>query len=287
MKNVLVVYKKSAYDLGMNSKDKKTQTYLKNNKKRYDEIKISWKNHKKSFDSVIETLNKNNISTTIVYRADLTTNDFKNKDYIITIGGDGTLIEVAHKSGGSIPILGINSNPSSSVGFYCIANKDTFPEILQSIENMKITRFPTLRVSLDDKLLKEPVLNEVYLEHRKGPGRLFYDISINHKKKERWSSDALLIGASGGSTAWIYNLGGDVMDIDDKKMQYQEVGKRISKHGYADHISIISHTRKGRLYLDGEHIKHNFTFGSKIEITQDGSVPIIGDFKEKKDRYRV
>ena len=151
---------------------------------------------------------------------------------------------------------------------------------------MEITRFPTLEVYLDNKLLEEPVLNEVYLEHRKGPGRLFYNISINHGKKEEWLSDALFVVTSGGSTAWIYNRGGDVMDIDDKRMQYREIGKRISKQGYANHISILSHTREGRLYLDGEHIEHDFTFGSKIEITQNGSIPIIGDFKEKRARYK-
>src|SRR3989338_8378221 len=46
-------------------------------------------------------------------------------DLLITVGGDGTALTTSHFTD-DIPILGVNSAPQSSVGFFCSATPATF-----------------------------------------------------------------------------------------------------------------------------------------------------------------
>src|SRR5688572_12669816 len=44
-------------------------------------------------------------------------------DLVITVGGDGTLLAASHQIGAGIKLLGVNSAPDHSVGFFCGAKK--------------------------------------------------------------------------------------------------------------------------------------------------------------------
>ena len=47
--------------------------------------------------------------------------DASDASLVVTVGGDGTLLAASHHVG-SIPILGVNSSPEHSVGFFCPAH---------------------------------------------------------------------------------------------------------------------------------------------------------------------
>jgi hypothetical protein len=53
-------------------------------------------------------------------------------DLVVTVGGDGTFLMASRALGHTTPILGINSAPSSSVGFFCSAAGDTIAEALRA-----------------------------------------------------------------------------------------------------------------------------------------------------------
>ncbi len=44
-------------------------------------------------------------------------------DLVVTVGGDGTLLTASHQIGAETPILGVNSAPEHSVGFFCAGKK--------------------------------------------------------------------------------------------------------------------------------------------------------------------
>ena len=50
---------------------------------------------------------------------------------VVTVGGDGTLLAASHLVGGGVPVVGINSSPRSSVGFFCAGKKGREPAILR------------------------------------------------------------------------------------------------------------------------------------------------------------
>ncbi|MBT7296055.1 hypothetical protein HN836_00190, partial [Candidatus Woesearchaeota archaeon] len=109
--NVILVYKKSSYE-------------LKRYNSRYEQhVKLAHKRQKDTLNAVINFLKLKKIKHQIFYRAEL--NKILNADLIISVGGDGTFLEVSHYVLNS-PILGINSDAQSSTGFFCHANKNNF-----------------------------------------------------------------------------------------------------------------------------------------------------------------
>ncbi len=77
-------------------------------------------------------------------------------DLVLAVGGDGTFLHAARgipESGGiggtrPLPICGVNSCPSSSVGFFSAANSQTFPQLLDSILEGKIHWVPLWRMKI-------------------------------------------------------------------------------------------------------------------------------------------
>jgi NAD kinase len=55
---------------------------------------------------------------------------------VISIGGDGTLLNVSHFVGSDICLLGVNSNPQTSVGFLCAAETSNFNLIFEKFLRM-------------------------------------------------------------------------------------------------------------------------------------------------------
>ena len=51
--------------------------------------------------------------------------DASDADLVVAVGGDGTLLAASHNVV-DVPILGVNSAPGHSVGFFCAAKRPTF-----------------------------------------------------------------------------------------------------------------------------------------------------------------
>jgi NAD+ kinase len=51
-------------------------------------------------------------------------------DLVVTVGGDGTLLGASHGIGPGVPLLGINSSPAHSIGFFCAGKKGHVHETL-------------------------------------------------------------------------------------------------------------------------------------------------------------
>jgi NAD+ kinase len=127
--------------------------------------------------------------------------DEKKYDIIITIGGDGTFIRASHYTF-TTPILGINSSPSASVGYFCIANKENIKEILESIKENKwnIRYFNRIKVMKSKKELPIYALNDVLFSPINPASTSKYIIKIN-KYEEIQKSSGVWITTYIGQTA--------------------------------------------------------------------------------------
>jgi NAD+ kinase len=83
-------------------------------------------------------------------------------DLVVTVGGDGTLLAASHGIGPGIPLLGVNSAPSHSVGFFCAARKGSVREALAAAleGTLRRTELTRMRVEVAGKLAHDRVLNE-------------------------------------------------------------------------------------------------------------------------------
>ncbi len=286
--NVLVVYKKSMFELytDQTKADKVTNAYVE----AQPTLKTSHDIQQKTIETVLAVLTKLGIVHKQICRADLGKESPSLYDLVISVGGDGTLLEVSHYVT-STPVLGVNSNPQSSIGFFTAATAETIEDSITHLEDLPKTKLTRLQITKNDERLPEFVLNDLLICHANPTGMNRYTLTVDGKSFLRDGTDALrssglLISTAAGSTGWIYECGGEVMPLGSRRIQFHERDKRNSGFYYAsERMEIYSKTREGRIYIDGEHLKHEFTLGDRITIERGDRLTIIGDLRLKRGLF--
>jgi NAD+ kinase len=138
---------------------------------------------------------------------------------VITVGGDGTLLAASHNVA-QVPVLGVNSAPRHSIGFFCAANKKTLREhILGALDGrLKSVTLARMRVTVNGRVRSERVLNEALFCHASPAATSRYILRFRGKAEEQRSS-GLWIGPAAGSTAAQRSAGGDVLPLRSRDLQ--------------------------------------------------------------------
>jgi len=120
--NVAVVSKRSAYRERVEDKnDPRIRRLLAAGDPSVAKFRASHDEHEATMGEVLSALSVLGVEIAFQGRAGETF-DSTHLDLVITVGGDGTLLSASH-SVANVPILGINSAPSHSVGFFCGAQR--------------------------------------------------------------------------------------------------------------------------------------------------------------------
>ncbi|MEC7910387.1 MAG: NAD(+)/NADH kinase [Pseudomonadota bacterium] len=138
----------------------------------------------------------------------------KNCDLLISIGGDGTIINTAKKYGiKGIPILGINFG---SLGFLTDIAPDNIKKSLPSIlkGEFKIDNRSFLQSKLNSSLLKQKALNEIVLHSGAVAKMIEFDVFIDGEFVYKQRADGLIVFSSTGSTAYSLSGGGPLIHPD-------------------------------------------------------------------------
>ncbi|XP_024394023.1 NADH kinase-like isoform X2 [Physcomitrium patens] len=222
-------------------------------------------------------------------------------DLVITVGGDGTLLQASHYLDSSIPVLGVNSDPTQideveenlgrfdanrSSGHLCGATAENFEQMLDDILNgtmepAEVTRIATF---IDGVKIDTPALNDILIAHPSPAAISRCSFSIEKQSTEELlipvihsRSSGLRISTATGSTAAMKSAGGTVMPLLSSKLQYM-VREPNSPHpkytsflkGFVedDHVLQVDwRSRKGIIYVDGSHLCYPISFGSKIGVS--------------------
>jgi NAD+ kinase len=140
-------------------------------------------------------------------------------DLILTIGGDGTLLTASHHDR-ALPILGVNSAPGHSVGFFCGAEATTIDEALRRFSDGALGGVTLARMGVDKngESLSRRVLNDALFCHSSPAATSRYIVELGDHVEEQKSS-GFWIGPPAGSTAAQRSAGGDVMPLDAETIQ--------------------------------------------------------------------
>jgi NAD+ kinase len=214
-------------------------------------------------------------------------------DLVVTIGGDGTLLATSHQLGKGISLLGINSAPNHSVGFFCGGKKGSVEKTLRRA--WKGTLVPTeltrMRVERNGECLHSRVLNEALFCHASPAATSRYLLRITRRghesREEDQRSSGLWIGPAAGSTAAQKSAGGKVLPLASRRIQYvvrepyRPVGQRtrllVGLLGKNDTLTLTSKIRDGRVFIDGHQIVHTVTLGDVLVLSRsDEPVTVLG-----------
>ena len=221
-------------------------------------------------------------------------------DLVVTVGGDGTLLHTSH-SVGSTPMLGINSSPSYSVGFFCAirgGQGEVAGALLQAaagkLGGIWLSR---MRVSVNDEVVSSRVLNDALFCHQSPAATSRYILEFGDIIEEHKSS-GLWIGPAAGSTAAQRSAGGKVLALTSKSLQlvvrepYTPSGRPYKLHRVVvkkgETMLVRSKSRKMRMYLDGPDRMVRVDVGDVLKFAQSSeSLRLLGLTAHRRDELQL
>lgn len=309
MKRLLVVYMKSRYDIykaHLAVSCEKTDVLDKNPEKEH--LKKVHDAHAKTLEKIIDLLNKNQVAYDLCYRAELAKNPPTAYDCVVTVGGDGTLLEAADYLKNSTPVMMVNSgvyydeeqktkrgSEGSFAAMDALDIDEKFPLFLE--QKLPMATLNRLAIEYNGKVL-HLILNEVSIGPSNPHKTTQYIIRTNGFEEKQRSS-GLIIAVAGNP--WPLQFpGGTVLDPEENAFQavtranynsryhlekgFQKTDGLIIKH--PNRIEVESMDRTATIALDGEHKQYPFSFGTKIRVyLSESPLKIIGFNSSQRDKY--
>jgi NAD+ kinase len=198
---------------------------------------------------------------------------------VVTVGGDGTFLMASHALPANVPILGVNSAPSTSVGFFCATSADTAEAVLSaalagSLSRVQLAR---MRVVHDNVVVSSRVLNEALVCHASPAATSRYGLASGNAVMEDQRSSGIWIGPPAGSTAAQRSAGGRVLPLSTSQLQYvvrepyTPLGKPLGHvRGLVpagEALEVLLKMRRAMLFLDGQPAPVAIGLGSKLAFS--------------------
>jgi NAD+ kinase len=281
MRDVLVVYKKSSYELYAASPDEAVQAYMRRGGADVDFMRLSHEAQSRTLDLVLDELARAGARCETIFRGEL--GPIVGRDLVVAVGGDGTFLEVSHYVADT-PLLGVNSDPAGSTGYFCTARSAEVRSLLADLAAAPRTVLGRLLVERDGVPLPQLVLNDVLLAHANPAATVRYRIEAGGRTAT-YKSSGLLVCTAAGSTAWMYQEGGQVMPLASRALQYLSRGVRAERPAVVDELRVHSLTRQGLLYVDGPHLTHECGLGCELRLRAGAPLTVVGDLAAKRRAY--
>jgi len=274
---ILLIKKKSFYTIfAEEKKDRKVLTHIKKGGLLSERFLKSHRDNEASFEKVKSVLKKNRVRFSV--SSDLTGTAGGGFDLYISVGGDGTILDASHYSGGA-KILGGNSSPGESVGNFCCCTAANFEEILKKILDggIKSHKLPRLRILLNGKPLPFGAMNDILFAHKIPAATSRYIIKVK-EQHEIHKSSGVWVSTAAGSTGAILSAGGAGMDIKSGSIQFvvrEPFSRRDEPYRITGgvvkpgELAFVSRMVRGAVYIDGQRKCFSVGFGDLITFEFD------------------
>lgn len=272
----LVVYKRSYYELyGYTQREGHFAALQAHRQAIIEAMRRSHEENQRTLEAVQAAFETVGMPYDCLYRGEL--GSVAGYDLLLSVGGDGTFLELARYALDT-PVLGVNSDPERSTAFFCAANRSTIQSHLEALlaGNVHEVRLARLQVTINDRLLPYYALNDLLIAHANPAAMTSYTLRLGTVSEPQRSS-GLWIATAAGSTAAIRAAGGRVLPLRSRRLQYL-VREPYSGDGCRYHLlqgtvaagtplEVISKTRRGRLFMDGPHLRFSLGLGDVLTVT--------------------
>lgn len=263
--------------------------------------------HKEAINFCLDILRQKYVDWEAIFRSNLS-QPIHDVDLVITVGGDGTLLQASHFMDDSIPVLGVNSDPTQaeevekfseefdatrSTGYLCAATVRNFEQKLDKILEGRTVPSELSRMSIcvNSKLLSTCAVNDVLIAHPCPATVSRFSFRIKKGAQPcsplvNCRSSGLRVSTAAGSTAAMLSAGGFAMPILSKDLQYlvrepilPGAAHSGLMHGVVksdESIENVWYCKEGLIYVDGSHVFHSIQHGDTIELSS--SAPVLKVF---------
>lgn len=198
-------------------------------------------------------------------------------DLVVTVGGDGTVLDAARLVR-ETPVLGVNSSPSTSYGHFTCCTARDFDQVLEEVREGRRRPQALTRIALriDGTLHPRPALNDVLLADRVPAATSRYLLEVDGEQEPQKSS-GIWVSTAAGSTGALRSAGGMPMDLRDRRLQYRvrepccPPGCQLRLAGgiLEGPLVMVSRMLHGAAFLDGRRTAVPLRFGTRVEVRND------------------
>ena len=204
-----------------------------------------------SFDLLLNGLN----SKTNFNRIKKLTKEY---DYVVSIGGDGTILRSADEIGKlSIPIIGLNKG---RLGFLANSPIEVFDSLIDKIQasKFKISERSIIQVEFEGNI--KSALNEISVSRKNTTSLITIDTKLDNQYLNTYWADGLIISTPTGSTGYSLSCGGPIIMPDSKNF----VLTPIAPHNLNARPLVISDEKKIEISINGRENEYFVSADSKI-----------------------
>ncbi len=283
---VVVVAKRSAWDRYVEEEaDPRVRMLFKRRDPSVARWKAAHDENRRTIETVLESLEKLGARTVLIQDAHVTF-DTSDAELVVSVGGDGTLLAASHNVD-DVPILGVNSSPKHSVGFFSAARpSNVHQKLVRSLEGKaKSVKLSRMQVEVDGRVRSRRVLNDALFSHASPAATSRYIIKVGRRSEEQRSS-GIWVGPAAGSTAAIRSAGGRILPLTSRKLQlivrepYEANGRpyRLLRVLIDEGQSVAVHSKiRAALYLDGPYKEVGVPIGATVKFREsDQPLHVVG-----------
>lgn len=133
----------------------------------------------------------------------------KNVDFLISVGGDGTLIGVVRKSiGYNLPVLGINLG---TLGFLTDLKLEELESFIEDLLKNNYTISPRMMIEATINGENIMAFNDLVIARKNLSSMLEIRAKIDNKAFNTYFGDGLIVATPSGSTAYNLSAGGPIV----------------------------------------------------------------------------
>lgn len=291
---VIVVAKRSSLArLEAGETDQRARKLLRDGHATVKKWRPAHDDHERTLEQVEKTLDKMGAEALVLHGSHAEF-DTRGASLVVTVGGDGTLLAASH-SVADVPILGVNSAPKYSVGFFCAAKGRELGSMLgRAIEGeLGAVRLTRMAVRVNGHLRSERVLNEALFCHSEPAATSNYILQVGRRREEQRSS-GFWIGPAAGSTGALSSAGGRVLPFSSKKLQlvirepYVGNGRdyKLLREVVGDDRRVIAWSKMhgASIFLDGPYRVLNVRLGDEISFERSQQPLVVLGLSAKRER---
>jgi NAD+ kinase len=277
MGKVIVVAKRTAYSAVLDgTADPRARELLERSDPTVRRWKQAHEDHSRAIERVEACLQELGARSWILVGPHIAF-DATDADLVVSVGGDGTLLAASHNVA-DVPILGVNSAPNHSVGFFCAATRRNVFSYLSralsgKLESLELSR---MAVEIGSRHISNRVLNEALFCHPIPAATSRYILKTG-KSREEHRSSGVWVGTAAGSTAAIRSAGGRVLPIGSRALQcvvrepYCDERKppyKLSRFVIPESGSVVIQNKMSdaAIFLDGPYQRAKVGLGDNVRF---------------------
>lgn len=283
LKRVLVVYKKSAYEIYVQKRrDPKISELMARQDPSVNWIKQDHEENQQALAWVKEECKRRRIEVRWHYRA--RKDGVHNADLVLAVGGDGTLLEAARMIHDETPLMGLHSTPTASIGYLCTGHVSQCSHLLDQFQEDALPIYNIQRIETwrNAERVGPLALNDILFSSPSPAATTRYQLTWNDCSESQRSS-GVWIATGVGSTAAIQSAGGEVRPLDCPYFQFvvrepYQLARQplLCTRGLVpptDSFFLTNYLRKACLYYDGPWFHTPLEYGDVITF-RPSSTPL-------------